>query len=87
MTIKQLHRNLLNRYKQWLTVERNNGETTVKNAMRLTEWFLLWLTDKSYNIDKINQEIINTYLSACQKKYGKGSLSPITINLRKFMYT
>jgi len=87
MTLKQeSHQELLTRYQRWLEVNRNNGQTTVANAIVLTKQFLSWLANEKIEISQINQETIEEYISYCQNHYGVNSLSPITINLRKFCY-
>ncbi len=52
--------------------------------IRHTTKFLLWLEKKNIEIDEIDQQAIDEYLSVLYGKYCLNSMVPITANLRKF---
>jgi site-specific recombinase XerD len=76
---------LLEKYKRWLEVERENNDKTVRMMVRFTNDFIGWLSNQGLSLDDINQEAINEYIGRCKKEYSQNSLVPITSNLRKFL--
>jgi len=75
---------ILDKYCQWLKIERGNSTTTIKGSLGNTERFLHWIKNHGSTLQTLNQETINDYLSYCYEKYSPNSMVVITINLRKF---
>jgi len=75
---------ILQRYATWLKIERGNNESTIRNTIGVVKRFFKWLRHNGYEIEQINQKIIDEYLYCCYQKYAANSMIPITISLRKF---
>ena len=75
---------LLEKYRQWLKIERGNSDSTIENSMAFLKIFLTWLDKQKKTIESIDQATIHQYLIHCHDHYSRNSLIPITINLRKF---
>jgi len=79
------HDALLQKYKQWMRVQRNNSENTIETMMKHTKKFLKWLNDNGKTIEDIDQDIADDYVGYIKQKYSHNSLVPIIANLRKFL--
>ena len=78
---------LLERYKRWMRVERDNSESTVKQMIMHTRHFMEWIEREGVNIKDVGQDTVNKYLEECREKYHPNTMVAITANLRKlFIY-
>jgi len=76
---------LIDDYKKWLRVERDNSEKTIKLMLFFTKDLLNWLEKHHKDLDILNQNVVNDYLMACRNRYSDNSLVPVTANLRKLL--
>ena len=76
---------LLQKYKQWMDVQRGNSEGTIETMMKHTKKFIQWMDDNGKTIEDIDQDTVDNYVSYIKQKYSQNSLVPIIANLRKFL--
>ena len=76
---------ILQKYKQWMDVQRGNSERTIETMMGHTKKFMKWLDDNEKTIEDIDQDTVDNYVSYIKQKYSHNSLIPIVANLRKFL--
>ena len=79
------HDALLQKYKQWMRVQRNNSENTIETMTKHTKKFIQWMDDNGKTIEDIDQDTVDNYVSYIKQKYSQNSLVPIIANLRKFL--
>ena len=76
---------LLERYKTWMNIQRRNNKRTIKAMMFSSRKFLAWLDKKNIKVEEINQDVVDQYLAYCYTKFSQNTMVVITANLRKLL--
>lgn len=80
------HDQVIEQYKQWMRIHRQNRERTIKNCERFTRMFLEYLDEHNKQLPDIMQKDIDEYIAHMWKHYdSQNSLVPTTSNLKKFI--